>query len=169
VNPCGPPNAPSLPAAFRATPHQLLPLSVQRPISSCRFPCSAPSAPAAFGPWLHPLLMKSDGGAAAAACIWCPGRPSRRYGVAGGDGGLHTSRPNAGCIKRRPGDFHTSCPITRGTAAAYSKRSCFPLFRREAGPFVLAVTVGFEPTLAFTPNNISSVAPSAARTRHQPQ
>jgi hypothetical protein len=31
------------------------------------------------------------------------------------------------------------------------------------------VTVGFEPTLAFTPNNISSVAPSAARTRHQPQ
>jgi hypothetical protein len=32
----------------------------------------------------------------------------------------------------------------------------------------LAVTVGFEPTLALTPNNISSVAPSAARTRHQP-
>jgi hypothetical protein len=36
------------------------------------------------------------------------------------------------------------------------------------GPFLLAVTVGFEPTLALTPNNISSVAPSAARTRHQP-
>ena len=31
----------------------------------------------------------------------------------------------------------------------------------------VAVTVGFEPTLAFTPNNISSVAPSAARTRHR--
>ncbi len=42
-------------------------------------------------------------------------------------------------------------------------------YKREAGPFYLAVTVGFEPTLAFTPNNISSVAPSAARTRHQPQ
>lgn len=33
--------------------------------------------------------------------------------------------------------------------------------------YLLAVTVGFEPTLAVTPNNISSVAPSAARTRHQ--
>ena len=38
---------------------------------------------------------------------------------------------------------------------------------RKAGPRYVAVTVGFEPTLAFTPNNISSVAPSAARTRHQ--
>ncbi len=38
----------------------------------------------------------------------------------------------------------------------------------KQGPRCVAVTVGFEPTLALTPNNISSVAPSAARTRHQP-
>jgi hypothetical protein len=44
-----------------------------------------------------------------------------------------------------------------------------PIVIREPEFFYLAVTVGFEPTLAFTPNNISSVAPSAARTRHQPQ
>ena len=31
----------------------------------------------------------------------------------------------------------------------------------------VAVTVGFEPTLALTPNIISSDAPSAARTHHQ--
>ena len=48
-----------------------------------------------------------------------------------------------------------------------SKRPRIPHKQREAGPFNVAVTVGFEPTLAFTPNNISSVAPSAARTRHQ--
>ena len=49
------------------------------------------------------------------------------------------------------------------------KKALLPLVLREGEPFYLAVTVGFEPTLAFTPNNISSVAPSAARTRHQPQ
>ena len=31
----------------------------------------------------------------------------------------------------------------------------------------LAVAVGFEPTVGLTPHNISSVAPSAARTRHR--
>lgn len=31
----------------------------------------------------------------------------------------------------------------------------------------LAVAVGFEPTVGVTPHNISSVAPSAARTRHR--
>lgn len=41
--------------------------------------------------------------------------------------------------------------------------------RGKQGFRYVAVTVGFEPTLALTPNNISSVAPSAARTRHQPE
>ena len=62
--------------------------------------------------------------------------------------------------------------VTAALPLAFSrqnKRPCFPLFIREAGPSHLAVTVGFEPTLALTPNNISSVAPSAARTRHQPE
>jgi hypothetical protein len=48
------------------------------------------------------------------------------------------------------------------------QKALLPFVTREVGPFSLAVTVGFEPTLALTPNNISSVAPSAARTRHQP-
>jgi hypothetical protein len=52
---------------------------------------------------------------------------------------------------------------------AKQKARAFPLFARKTRAFQLAVTVGFEPTLAFTPNNISSVAPSAARTRHQPE
>ena len=54
-----------------------------------------------------------------------------------------------------------------GALFRHRKRPCIPLFIRETGPSSNAVTVGFEPTLAFTPNNISSVAPSAARTRHQ--
>ena len=54
-----------------------------------------------------------------------------------------------------------------GAQPDQSKRPRIPHKQREAGPFNVAVTVGFEPTLAFTPNNISSVAPSAARTRHQ--
>ena len=37
----------------------------------------------------------------------------------------------------------------------------------KQGPCTLAVTVGFEPTSGSHLNNISSVAPSAARTRHQ--
>ena len=37
----------------------------------------------------------------------------------------------------------------------------------EQGPSPVAVTEGFEPSLALTPNIISSDAPSAARTRHQ--
>ena len=49
------------------------------------------------------------------------------------------------------------------------KKAPIPSVTRESEPSSSAVTVGFEPTLAFTPNNISSVAPSAARTRHQPQ
>src|SRR3954453_21054927 len=35
------------------------------------------------------------------------------------------------------------------------------------GGHQLAVAVGFEPTVGLTPHNISSVAPSAARTRHR--
>ena len=50
-----------------------------------------------------------------------------------------------------------------------SKRPLLSLINKgKQGPRYVAVTVGFEPTLALTPNNISSVAPSAARTRHQP-
>ena len=33
--------------------------------------------------------------------------------------------------------------------------------------FLVAVTVGFEPTVDFHPHNFSRVAPSAARTRHR--
>ena len=32
---------------------------------------------------------------------------------------------------------------------------------------IMAVTVGFEPTVGFHPHNFSRVAPSAARTRHR--
>ena len=46
-------------------------------------------------------------------------------------------------------------------------------YRTPAGRWrravVLAVPVGFEPTVDFHPHNFSRVAPSAARTRHRGQ
>lgn len=57
---------------------------------------------------------------------------------------------------------------SRGKARGKAKAPASLVDKGKQGPRCLAVTVGFEPTLAFTPNNISSVAPSAARTRHQP-
>ena len=36
----------------------------------------------------------------------------------------------------------------------------------EMTGFLMAVAVGFEPTVAVTPHSISSAAPSAARTRY---
>jgi site-specific recombinase XerD len=74
---------------------------------------------------------------------------------------------------------HSSAAMTLDTYAdlfdgdldsfGQSERPYNPCKQREVGPFSSAVTVGFEPTLALTPNNISSVAPSAARTRHHPE
>ena len=52
-------------------------------------------------------------------------------------------------------------PKSRST----NKNPLNPTFGRASAD--LAVAVGFEPTVGLTPHNISSVAPSAARTRHR--
>ena len=63
----------------------------------------------------------------------------------------------------------TSQKPQRGRRADFgqSKTPTFLINKGKQGPCALAVTVGFEPTLGSHLNNISSVAPSAARTRHQ--
>ena len=60
-------------------------------------------------------------------------------------------------------------PLITAGPFADKQKALLPFVYTGSRAFLIAVTVGFEPTLAFTPNNISSVAPSAARTRHQPE
>ena len=101
----------------------------------------------------------------AAAAFWRAGARSSR--TATPSGWAATAGP---CSELRGRRDPSGASLRRRPAGREQQRPrLFSVIKENQGPRYLAVTVGFEPTLAFTPNNISSVAPSAARTRHQPE